>query len=223
METILPKSPDIIELRADFLANINDTPSVLNVVDTISNKTNTPLLFTIRSSREGGEPIELNELEVLQLLKEVCKKTKVAMIDYELDSKKAYIKEILTCALKQNKQVILSHHNFNETPNNQILLEKLILMEYLGAAHAKIAVMPKNQVDVLRLLEVTLQASNKLNIPLTTMSMGEKGKLSRIIGWIYGSKITFAVGAKSSAPGQIDIEALRKGINEISNIIKKES
>ncbi len=219
LDIILPKKPNLIELRADFLDEINNTSSVLNIINTILNKTSIPLLFTIRSSKEGGELIELDELEVLQLLKEVCQKTKVSMIDYELESKQEYVKELLLHAKETNKKVILSYHNFNETPRNEVLIDKLILMEKLGAAHAKIAVMPNNQADVFRLLDVTLHASRKLNIPLTTMSMGDKGKLSRVIGWIYGSKITFAVGARSSAPGQIEIERLQKSINEISNSI----
>ena len=41
------------------------------------------------------------------------------------------------------------------------------------------------------------------------MSMGGIGSLSRIMGWVYGSAATFAVGKSSSAPGQVAIEELR--------------
>lgn len=149
----------------------------------------------------------------------VCAKTHVYLIDYELESKREFVKELLAYAKVKKKKIILSHHNFNETPANEALIEKVILMEKLGAEHAKIAVIPNSQADVFRLLELTREMTFKLRIPLTTMSMGEMGKLSRALGWIYGSRITFAVGAKSSAPGQIEIEALRIGINKIDNII----
>jgi 3-dehydroquinate dehydratase-1 len=41
------------------------------------------------------------------------------------------------------------------------------------------------------------------------MSMGGIGSISRMIGWVYGSAATFAVGKSSSAPGQIAIDELR--------------
>ena len=46
--------------------------------------------------------------------------------------------------------------------------------------------------------------------PVVTMSMGEKGSLSRFSGEIFGSAITFGVVGKASAPGQIPIEELRE-------------
>ncbi len=219
LEVIIPKKPDIIELRADFLSNISDEDNVIKVINSIAYKTDIPLLFTIRSSREGGEPIALNELEVLDLLKVVCSKKNVYMIDYELESKREYVKELLAYGKAQDKKVILSYHNFNETPMNEELVEKILLMDQLGADHAKVAVMPNSQTDVFLLLELTRKLTSELNIPITAMSMGEIGKVSRALGWIYGSRITFAVGAESSAPGQIEIEALRKGIMNIAQII----
>lgn len=219
LQIILPKNPDLIELRADFLSEVSNSDYVVDIINTILNQTDIPLLFTIRSKSEGGEIIPLNELEVLDLLKIVCRKTNILMIDYELESKREHVIELLAFAKEQKKQVILSHHNFNKTPTNEVIVDKIYLMEKLGAEHAKIAVMPNSKADVFRLLELTREMTSKLEMPLTTMSMGETGKLSRALGWIYGTRITFAVGAKSSAPGQIEIEALRKAINKIANII----
>jgi len=39
--------------------------------------------------------------------------------------------------------------------------------------------------------------------------MGAYGSLSRLFGWMFGSSVSFAVGEKSSAPGQIPIEQLK--------------
>ena len=41
------------------------------------------------------------------------------------------------------------------------------------------------------------------------MSMGGYGSVSRMIGGVFGSALTFAVGKSSSAPGQIAIDELR--------------
>ena len=48
-----------------------------------------------------------------------------------------------------------------------------------------------------------------MGLPLISMSMGAYGSLSRMMGWVYGSTVTFAVGKSSSAPGQVPIEELR--------------
>ncbi len=69
--------------------------------------------------------------------------------------------------------------------------------------------MPRNPQDVLTLLGASYRASQAMHIPLISMSMGGIGSPSRIMGWLYGSAATFAVGKSSSAPGQIAIDDLR--------------
>ena len=79
----------------------------------------------------------------------------------------------------------------------------------LGADVAKIAVMPQSMDDVLALLAATERASRNVDIPLVSMAMGPLGAVTRAAGWIFGSAMTFAVGASSSAPGQMPIEDVR--------------
>jgi 3-dehydroquinate dehydratase-1 len=54
------------------------------------------------------------------------------------------------------------------------------------------------------------------------MSMGGLGAISRIVGWMYGSSVTFAVGKSSSAPGQVPIGELRKIIQLTKKITDPE-
>jgi len=88
-----------------------------------------------------------------------------------------------------------------------------------GGHIAKFAVMPESKDDVLRLLEVTRTIDKMLDIPVVTMSMGDIGALSRIIGWAYGSIITFGVGVELSAPGQIPVETLREVIKGSQHLV----
>ena len=62
---------------------------------------------------------------------------------------------------------------------------------------------------MLTLLAATQAASQTVALPLISMSMGAYGSLSRMVGWAFGSTVTFAVGKSSSAPGQVPIEELR--------------
>ena len=106
-------------------------------------------------------------------------------------------------------QLIGSFHDFNATPAAAQILAKLEAMQAAGADVAKVAVMPRELKDVLTLLEATLEARQRLTVPLITMAMGPFGSLSRMFGWVFGSTVSFAVGQKASAPGQVPIEDLR--------------
>jgi 3-dehydroquinate dehydratase-1 len=75
--------------------------------------------------------------------------------------------------------------------------------------------MPKDPEDVLTLLGALWRASAAGSIPLIGMSMGGFGSVSRIVGGVFGSALTFAVGKSSSAPGQIAIEDLRIALNTV--------
>jgi hypothetical protein len=73
--------------------------------------------------------------------------------------------------------------------------------------------MPKDPQDVLALLSATCMASQARRIPLIGLFMGSIiGAMSRIMGWLYGSAATFAVGQSRSAPGQIAVEDLRAAL-----------
>jgi len=51
---------------------------------------------------------------------------------------------------------------------------------------------------------------NDVGIPIIAVSMGEYGKISRILGPLLGSYLTFAAPAKGreAAPGQLTVEEL---------------
>ena len=55
--------------------------------------------------------------------------------------------------------------------------------------------------------------------PLIVISMGELGVSTRTTGEMYGNCISFATAGIPSAPGQIDVEALRSQLEMIHNII----
>jgi 3-dehydroquinate dehydratase I len=78
----------------------------------------------------------------------------------------------------------------------------------MGGDVAKVAVMPRDRADVLTLFAATSQAEAKARIPLISMSMGPLGSVTRMIGGVFGSTLSFAVGEGSSAPGQIPIADL---------------
>lgn len=198
---------DVIELRIDFYENIHDEKQVLNLLQQIKKQTNRPLLLTYRSLREGGQ-LQLEDHEYIKLIETACQSHSVDMVDIELMSGNVLVCQLVKIAHQNDVKVIMSYHDFDQTPDVHEMKKHLECMEILGADIGKIAVMPHRYKDVVRLLEVTMEMSQRLNIPLVTMSMGEMGKISRISGELTGSAMTFASGGLSSAPGQIPVEKM---------------
>jgi 3-dehydroquinate dehydratase I len=209
LAAVLAKKPDLIEWRVDFLAGIAETPAVIDIARRIrAAAAETPILFTLRSAAEGGEPIPLAEESAVRLYEAVCESHCVDLVDFEMSNHIDHVRRVGEVSRGHGVQMIASYHNFKETPPLEALLRKFAQAEELGADAGKVAVMPNTADDVLTLLSATLQASRRLPIPLISMSMGGYGSLTRMFGWVFGSAVTFAVGAHSSAPGQVPIEDL---------------
>lgn len=222
LQTMVEKKPDLLEWRVDFYEQISQFEKVHDMLKEIDeNRNGIPLLFTIRSQKEGGEVIPLDEEGVTNLVASICESEFVDFIDFELHSEQKHVETVRDMSKRYGKKLILSYHNFTETPSKQYLMETLQKMEAIGADVAKIAVMPKTKEDVFTLLHVTEEAKKLLSIPIITISMADLGMMSRVIGWYYGSCITFAVGDKSSAPGQVPIEQLRTLIEQMKQLTSK--
>ena len=166
------------------------------------------MLFTRRSTIEGGEKIALNEAGVIALYTAVCESKTIDLIDYEMANDAAHIARVRDAARANGITLVLSFHNFSNTPVLETLVAKFLDAEQLGADVAKVAVMPRDLDDVLTLLTATRDASKKLHIPLISMAMGPLGAVTRLVGGVFGSSLSFAVGASSSAPGQVPVEDL---------------
>jgi len=209
LDEVLSMKPDVLEWRVDFFEHIGDAVAVIAAATAIKNKAGKiPLLFTRRSVIEGGEKIALSEAQVISLYKTVCASNCIDLIDYELANGPANIAQVRASACDNGIVLVLSSHNFSFTSGLETLTEKFLLADQLGADVAKVAVMPRDLDDVLTLLSATHEASKKLRIPLISMSMGPLGAITRMSAGVFGSAMSFAVGAASSAPGQIPIEDL---------------
>jgi 3-dehydroquinate dehydratase-1 len=213
LAVVLPKQPDMLEWRVDYFDAIGDSAAVIAAARAIKQAAGSlPVLFTRRSSLEGGEKIALNEDQVIAMYTAVCESKSIDLIDYEMANDAANINRVRMAAKANGIKLVLSSHNFSYTPGLETLSGKFLSAEQWGADVAKVAVMPRDLDDVLTLLTATREASKKLRIPLISMSMGPYGAMTRLFGWTFGSALTFAVGASSSAPGQVPIEDLHTAL-----------
>ena len=92
------------------------------------------------------------------------------------------------------------------------------LLDWSTEEYGKLAVRiqaRRHYREIVFLEDQHATASQLLRVPLISMSMGAYGSLSRMMGWVYGSTVTFAVGQSSSAPGQVPIEELRSVLDTV--------
>lgn len=208
--TVTAKKPDVIEWRVDFFAAIADTKAALETAEALRAAIgDTPLIFTRRSTKEGGQKIALDDAGVVRLYDAVGAAGLVDFLDFEMGNDADHVRQVQESARTHGVRTIFSYHNFADTPGEDFLVQRFLQAEKLGADVAKVAVMPRERMDVLRLLAATARAEAQARIPLISMSMGPLGAVTRMIGGVFGSSLSFAVGAASSAPGQIPIADLK--------------
>ena len=153
----------------------------------------------------GGYRIPIGEAQVVGLYEAVAETRLVDFIDFELDNDPELVRRVRQSTQAQEVRLILSYHNISYTPGHDFMVERFLEAERLGSDVAMVQVKPRDGVDVLRLLAATAEADSKARIPLISMSIGPLGSVSRIVGGLFGSSLSFAVGEKASAPGQIPI------------------
>ena len=202
-----PLDPDVIEWRSDSWDDLDGVVDAARELRRVFERT--PILFTLRDASEGGAKPLAPEVRA-QCIGDVVRSGQVDLVDIELSCGPQFVAPLVELAHAGNVRVILSFHDFQSTPDNDTLLSKIAAMIAQRADIAKIACMPREASDVLRLLQVTRVArATHPAVPLCTISMGSLGSWSRVVAFLHGCDMTFAVGQEASAPGQIPIREAR--------------
>ena len=193
---------DLVELRLDYLKSFENLEKLGEI--------NKPKIVTCMPQWESGhfKGSETERINVLLRAMDFCD-----WVSIELKTPEELMKKILQKSKRNEVKVIISYHNFESTPSRDEILEILKKEADFGADIAKVAFMPQDYEDVLNLLHVLVK--NDLEIPIIALSMGELGKISRVISLILGSYLTFASAelGKESAPGQLTIGEVKKVID----------
>jgi 3-dehydroquinate dehydratase-1 len=213
---------DVVEWRVDWFEDVFDLEKVKDVLkDLVPALNNIPLLFTFRTSKEGGEKA-IDAEAYAKLNKAVAATGLVDLIDVEAFTGDEIVKDIIQAAHASGVKVVASNHDFGKTPSKDDIIYRLRKMQDLGADIPKIAVMPKSKLDVLELLEATVIMSEKYaDRPIITMSMSGTGVISRLAGEVFGSALTFGAAKKASAPGQVGVEDLHTILQLINKSLNK--
>ncbi|MDD3227221.1 MAG: type I 3-dehydroquinate dehydratase [Tissierellia bacterium] len=199
---------DLVELRADYFEFVKDQTKVTDLLEKIRKLYDKPLLFTLRTKKEGGVSY-INTDYYFKLNKNVIESKLVELIDIEFFSQAEGVDSIVDLARKNMVVTILSNHDFLKTPPEEEIISRVNKMMDCGDI-AKIAVMPNSEEDVLTLLSAALKLKKEKKGPFIAISMGPLGIISRISCELIGSCMTYASHKDKSAPGQIDAKLIKE-------------
>lgn len=205
---------EMAEWRVDFFAGYErEIPSVAEELKkTLGDK---ELVVTLRTVHEGGED-NGDRFDYFSL---ICSMLGLGVADYvdvEISRDAEKIKDIRKEYRNSPTKVIGSFHDFNSTPSEAAMTEKLETAKELGCHVGKLACMPVKEEDVDALLLVTDRMWKRYpDFPLITMSMGKMGERSRRYGGLYGSTVSFGCVSESSAPGQIHYQDMLRTFDKL--------
>lgn len=207
---------EVVEWRADFYEDIFTEGKLEEILAMLRQILKSQaILYTFRSAGEGGQWMADKET-YYQLNERAAACGSADLVDVEAFMDETRTESHIRKLEELGVHTIASNHDFAATPVPEEMMRRLKRMEEMGAAVAKLAVMPGCPQDVLNLLQVTLTASETLEIPVITMSMGKTGVVSRISGSLTGSALTFAAVGNVSAPGQIPVEKMNEFLHILS-------
>lgn len=213
-EKIQALDVQMVEWRVDFFAGEQD--QLLEVIRKLKNRLkNKELIVTLRTRWEGGEE-KGSRFSYFALIEEILAQGTADYVDIEIERDEAQCRQLNQKYAGSVTKTIGSYHNFDRTPSEEQILEKLKKAKTLGCDVGKVAVMPASKEDVDHLLSATSKMKeSEPEYPIITMSMGELGKSTRLYGGLYGSFVSFGAFGNGSAPGQVQVSEMQKVFDKI--------
>jgi len=195
------KKSDYVEIRFDFL-KAEQIPQVLETVKKDLKK----IVCTLRPKTEGGK-FAGKEKERLSILKLIAEYNPF-LLDIEFNTMKQ--NKNLVKYLKTTKtKLLISGHDFKKTPSLTELKKKLNQMSKFSS-NVKIVTTAKSTKDSTRVLQLY---SKKENINLIAFTMGNPGRVSRILSLYLGCPYIYVSLGNRVAPGQFSLDEVKRIIN----------
>lgn len=200
-------NPDLVEIRFDLM-------KPMSTISEIRDATHRPLIATNRRKDQGGlfSGTEKERLATLRL----AARESFDYIDVELKTKN--VSRMVRQVKQDGRKVIVSYHNENFTPSQNVLESILAREKIAGADICKIVSTAKSYNDSFRCL--TFVSAHARRSKLVCFAMGKLGIPSRVLSPIFGAYFTFASysSGRETAPGQLPIESLRNLYREFGAV-----
>lgn len=200
---------DGLEWRADYSESPYSITAGKKAISFFKTQTDKPILVTLRTQKEGGQVVFEKE-KYSSFFKHMLEQS-VSSIDIEWALPLEITHSLLQQAKEKNCKVILSFHDMEHTPSTEKLVAIWKDMYVRGASVGKIACMARSKEDVHQMLYALLRTKKESpHFPVVGISMGEIGKVTRLIGSLFDTPFTFVSGKNASAFGQLTVKEMEK-------------
>ncbi len=212
---------DLFEWRTDYLVEQGwkDLEGINATLEKMKAQDRRPIILTLRSEEEGGHtfisPRDYRETIQAYALTAQAPLLDIEAFGVEKGMEQDLVEFLVSLAKENGKKVILSNHNFEETPPQRDIYQRLERMQAMGADLPKVAYMPQEEKDVHQLLAAAQAYWKKNQRPFIALSMGALGQKTRLLAGKVGSRITFAAGKGATAPGQFPAQDMRQALENI--------
>lgn len=201
----LPPGVDLAEVRLDALWQ--EPPEASRATDDLAallEAAHTPLLATLRPSREGGAYVGPDDTRVNLLAAAAA--AGFAAVDLENDA--ADMAGLVRAMRAHAGQVILSRHLLDEVPERDLAMRHLTSQQDLGADLHKLAFPAETFSDCLRAMELAYAHAARHGKPV--LAPMKAPLLIRALLPLVGNAATYghAPGAPPAAPGQPGVDEL---------------
>jgi len=160
---------EMIELRMDLLSFTEEEYKTILA-------TKRPTIATYRNAE-----YTVREKALKSMIKQGVK-----YVDIEIDGDRLFIETMIDFAKAHRTKVILSYHNYEETPSQEQLETIIKDAQIFNPNYIKIVTKANTESDIARILSLY-----QLNRNLIAFNMGEIGRISRIASLYLGADFTY--------------------------------
>lgn len=192
------KKSDYAEVRLDYL----EPGEVAGTLEAIKDSMDR-LVCTLRPVTEGGRFQGSEDQRVAMLALAAWYEPFLLDVEFETLHRLPVLVERFKSA---GTRLLVSWHDFDGTPGKESLLRQMNAMSAYSQ-WIKMVCMAGTEEDASRMLALY---GRKGKNTLISFAMGEKGSASRVLCLYLGSPYTYVSLGRAVAPGQIDVDRMRK-------------
>jgi 3-dehydroquinate dehydratase-1 len=200
--------PDLIELRLDFLRNLD-----VGKLESVRKFLKGNEVLTIRSMNEGGTSSALSELKRVELFHWAIAFVNPSFVDIEIQTLRHYPVLMKEIGRSRRTKLIASFHDLEETTNSA-QLRKIISLAPLKSESlfaVKIVSLARKIRDNLEVLGLYSSLERNVSSRLVAFCTGRAGIPSRILCLYLGCPFSYAsLPGEAVAAGQLDIRTMRR-------------
>lgn len=227
----LTRGCDAVELRVDLLSPSGKPPTspsippvefVIRQVSALRKLTNLPIIYTVRTSSQGGMFPDHHWDEWCKLTR-LGFRTGCEYVDVELDLPAEQLQSM--CSKKGHSKIIASYHDFSGRLNwrSSEIVQLYHRLRAYGDLVKLVSRAADGLDDNLAMLDFRKNVTNdeQERRSLITINMGRSGQMSRILSPVFSPITHPLLPGPPAAPGQLSFDQIQSALRLLGQVPPK--